>query len=265
MVNRVADRLLGFAEASGIRYVPFHVILSPPIDQVDPPKGGLLDPEVMDQKMSDLLDQAKMHVKGLAIHSAVIIPHGYRIKDHKKREANQGATDTDQDRYRWCMDQDDPWEFLEWSPHFHIIGWGFLEASDKFEKRTGWIYKKKQPRPWKDVAPTISYLLSHAWLWLSPSRNLYRYLGGLSSTKLLVEVRTAWEEEACPVCGRPVRRIPLDDLGRPLFLYEDAPISRIKVEIRTYRLRSSRGPGPPSRPYVQWYEDQDNPVMAQRP
>lgn len=47
------------------------------------------------------------------------------------------------------------------SPHFHVLGWGFLQPAGEFHRETaGWVYKNKGKRD--SVGGTVAYLLSHA-------------------------------------------------------------------------------------------------------
>lgn len=249
--DRITDRLEGFSEASGLPWVPWHVDLSPP------PEVWGTESEV---QVEDLIRSARKISAALGVTSAVLIVHGYRIRPGKKREAHEESIKQGLDRYRYCMNQDDPREYLYWSPHFHLMGWGFLENSKKFEERTGWVYHKERTRSWEDIPPTVSYLLSHAWLF-SPGKNAYRYWGGLSPTKLAVTQDVAWEIQKCKVCGKALRRIPVDLDGVPI--YQDlhtAPLAKIMVIIRRYSLRTSKGPpGGLTKPILHWYEDQDPP------
>lgn len=232
--SRAADRLRGYLDASKTQYVPWHISLSPP--------AGLLESQVSMQKLLDLAhDQSKI----LGITSVLVIAHGYRIRDKYRGVVNRGAKEAGMNRYRWCMAQPDPRKYLYWSPHFHLMGWGYLMDADQYHKGTGWIYKKHKTRPLEHIQKTIYYLLSHAWQF-GPGKNTYRYWAGLSPTKMTVQESITWEIERCSVCKGPIKRVPLttpDDLGDRAWIYQDvknAPVSKIKVISRTYWIKKKR-------------------------
>jgi len=74
-------------------------------------------------------------------------------------------------------------DILEISPHFHLLGSGFLERADKFKERTEWIYKNLG-QPKYSIRNRAKYNLNHVGLILSEdgdSRiNSYNYVGNLA-------------------------------------------------------------------------------------
>lgn len=63
-------------------------------------------------------------------------------------------------------------EYVYWSPHFHVAGFGFLQDARTFHSETGWVYKlirnvniKKERTPdgvKDDIASLCFYILSHS-------------------------------------------------------------------------------------------------------
>lgn len=245
--ERIADLLQGYSEASGTLYPPWHITISPD-------DAGLYSES--SDTMRQLTKKARKMVEVLGVKGCVVIIHGYRIKKEKMREVNDGATSAGVNRYRWCFDQDRPRDYLYFSPHFHLLGWGYLMQSDDFHEQTGWIYKKHKTRPLSDMEKTAYYLLSHAWLF-GTGTNAYRYWGALSPTRLGVKRENSYQIEKCTICGRPLHRLPVTLEGEILVQdIANSPTSKILIETRRYFIRKKRGP--PSTPFVRAYIDQDN-------
>jgi len=85
------------------------------------------------------------------------------------------------------------------SPHFHMLGYGWIRNTAENYSRTGWVVKNVGVR--KSVVATAQYQLSHAGI--HESCHTVTWFGGLSYNKL----RVPMEEEPvdkCPLCGRPL-------------------------------------------------------------
>jgi hypothetical protein len=102
-------------------------------------------------------------------------------------------------------DKNDKWYV---SPHFHLIGWGFLMPSDLFYEMTGWVYKNKGIR--KSTKSTISYLLTHVALIYPNDQTTNRNNAprsitwwGVSSYNKVSKAIVTVEQvtEPCPICG----------------------------------------------------------------
>jgi hypothetical protein len=85
-----------------------------------------------------------------------------------------------------------------WSPHFHMLGFGWIsgERVREVHKGEGWLIKnvgvRKRPRA------VLAYLLSHAGI--HPHRQTVTWFGALSYNKFSCSPYVP-EEEVCPVCG----------------------------------------------------------------
>lgn len=94
----------------------------------------------------------------------------------------------------------------EWyvSPHFHIVGFGYLLDADYFNYMTGWVYKNKGFR--KTLFGTIHYLHTHAGLGYVGDDRVFHcatWFGIVSYNRLSVDKvvkKTVFEK--CLVCGR---------------------------------------------------------------
>lgn len=91
---------------------------------------------------------------------------------------------------------------IEWifSPHFHMMGFGWIQKVKEGYARHGWIAKNAGTR--KSVIGTAQYLLSHAGV--HPKKHTTTWFGFLSYNKLKVPPMER-EKEVCPACGSQLR------------------------------------------------------------
>jgi len=89
-----------------------------------------------------------------------------------------------------------------WSPHFHILGYGWIIGSGRIFKSSGWIVKNLRVR--KNVGATAYYQLSHAGV--KGGHHVVSWFGSLSWRALRVPREKA-EPETCPMCGSRLRRV----------------------------------------------------------
>jgi len=98
-----------------------------------------------------------------------------------------------------------------WSPHFHLIGFGWIHGSKEIYEKTGWIVKNHGIR--NDVEGTIYYQLSHCGI--KEGTHAISWFG-VMSYKSIKTSPLRWENTApvCPICGNKLR--PIDYiLGDP--------------------------------------------------
>jgi len=134
-------------------------------------------------------NQALEHLHDIGMHGGNIFWHPYRIRGYIKHllwKAGYGDHDDIDEltperaseivRHRgkkregfWIGVLEDvldlgSWEaYTEWGPHWHAIGFKtWLENSDIFHKRTGWIYKNQGKT--RSVKASCTYLLTHTGL-----------------------------------------------------------------------------------------------------
>jgi hypothetical protein len=81
------------------------------------------------------------------------------------------------------------------SPHFHIVGFGWIRRVKSLYEATGWIIKNAGVR--KTVHGTLLYQLSHAGV--NAKRHVVTWFGALSYNKLRVDPRPV-VKPVCPLC-----------------------------------------------------------------
>ena len=109
------------------------------------------------------------------------------------------------------------------SPHFHILGYGWILDIRQNYVESGYVVKNVGIR--KAVEGTIWYQLSHAGI--SPKHHSVTWFGALSYGKLKVS-KEEKEKRVCPLCGEPLNRVfwigsgdcPLPDVEGMAF-YDD--------------------------------------------
>jgi len=97
------------------------------------------------------------------------------------------------------------------SPHFHVIGFGWIRFTRSIYEKTGWVIKNKGIR--KTVHGTLLYQLSHAGI--HPEHHVVTWWGRLSYNKLKVDPLPEIKP-VCPLCGNSlVELIFIGSLDRP--------------------------------------------------
>ena len=102
--------------------------------------------------------------------------------------------------------KDPKWYF---SPHFHILGYGWVVQTPEIFRKTGWIVKNHRVR--KSIGATAYYQLSHAGV--KTRHHVISWFGALSTRALKVERDKNEEFETCPVCDSRLRRVIYYGLG----------------------------------------------------
>ena len=90
----------------------------------------------------------------------------------------------------------------EWyfSPHFHMIGFGWIQHTKEGYQEHGWVVKNAGIR--KTVGGTALYQLSHAGI--HGSYHTVTWFGSLAYNKLKIPAQVP-EKECCPICGEPLK------------------------------------------------------------
>lgn len=83
-----------------------------------------------------------------------------------------------------------------WSPHFHIIGFGWVRGTKGIYEKTGWVIKNMGVR--KSVFKTIMYMLSHCGV--HEKYKVDSWFGQLSYNKFSI-VKPPNNKPVCPLCG----------------------------------------------------------------
>lgn len=112
---------------------------------------------------------------------------------------------------------------MEWrlGPHFHIIGYGFIDQNSKewMDRHDGWFFSslrtgKKRITTKKQLFTLVRYVLSHAGIGSREDMKDYQtitYNGELNS-RMTVKVATleAFREKRCQTCNDVCRHLELD-------------------------------------------------------
>jgi len=158
-----------------------HIVFSPPQDEA-------LKAMISMDGFKDLRSECVRVVKKAGIHGGCVIFHSHREK------LIQGVS---------------VWFY---SPHFHILGYGYLMNAKDFFDLTGWVYKNKGVR--KTVSGTVFYLLTHAGLGYVDDKRVFHsvtWFGSFGYSRLVIksETRRVVYEE-CEVCGSNLHRYDVD-------------------------------------------------------
>ena len=161
---------------------------------------------------------------------------------------------------------------MYWSPHFHIIGFGYICDSINFRELTGWLVKEvrniSQKKEWDgrrmkdDIAAVSFYVLSHcnvewgkksvAWIGCMTPNNLKRLKDKPLEDMYPIECKTCKAQEIV-YCQTPEEKPGEPSIGRDgqwkwLFYREKLYRYRIvtrgeKDEQREERKRRRKPPG----------------------
>jgi len=168
-----------------------HVVLSPP-------------PDLISDKLNDFLRGRELAYKigkerGLDGGASVFHPYrlkcsicGATISDYKKECSECGETS-----FSWFF-----------SPHFHVVGFGWIENVKEGYIRDGWVVKNLGIR--ESAFWTFQYLLSHAGV---SNFNIHTvtWFGKLAYNMLLHVPVLGAIRELCPLCRAPL--MPLVWIG----------------------------------------------------
>ena len=115
-----------------------------------------------------------------------------------------------------CMSCGNLWFEWYFSPHFHVIGFGWIQGTSEEYLRSGYVVRNIGVR--KSVGGTVLYILSHAGVHLK--YHVMTWFGACSYNRLRV-VQEEREGNTCPTCGAKllpcawfgVGEDPLADVG----------------------------------------------------
>jgi len=181
--SRVTERIEKFrmlSQKKGFRSTkPIHVIVSPP-------------KWLWNVSWTEMKKTFRRMVKRAGIVGGVSMFHAFRLK-------NDGKT--------WF-----------YSPHFHMIGYGWVTDTKKISSNDGWIIKNKGIR--KDstgVYSTVAYQLSHTAI--AKGVHSVTWFGELSyRSKYALELKREIQEsdaDKCPYCSQYLVLIEMKGTDRP--------------------------------------------------
>ena len=181
--RRANERLVGGRHALKLSRFPFrHYVFSPPQDwAVELLKSG--DHKKLFQKSNKIISQCGF--------SGAVVFHPFRLNDSRKDNFNHEIDDQ-----TWFL-----------SPHFHCVGTGYMQKSNMFSARTGWIYKNI--RSTDEPKTVIPYLLTHHGILQDGKRHhSVRWLGAYSYNKLAVDDVIIYEGTLpCKKCGSDMNEV----------------------------------------------------------
>ncbi len=181
----------------------------------------------------DLKKKCYELLKYVGCIGGAVVFHPFRQND--PREPN---FDPDLPAYVWYV-----------SPHFHVVGYGFLLKSDNFFRETGWVYKQHERR--ETLRGTVKYLLSHCGI--RHGMQALCYFGLLSNNKIVIDKILKTDEPLlCQKCGKPMHEFAIrcGDECTEVDWTDDQGEFRRTVIKRTYKLRVK---GVKSKPVLEDY------------
>lgn len=167
---------------------PIHVIVSPPVDSKFDKKS-----------YPNLRSKATSLAKTVGLRGGVSTFHPYRLHCRRCNIALPEYHDV----CPKCGEKDIWWVP---SPHFHVVGFGWIHDTEILYNKTGWVVKNAGVR--KSVFWTMQYLLSHAGVFNDPDSGLHQvsfhtvtWLGELSYRKMPNVPKIHVPKQFCPHCG----------------------------------------------------------------
>jgi hypothetical protein len=172
---------------------PIHVVLSPP-------QGVCWDRAEVYRYQRRLAYQI---AKSRGLYGSSAIPHPYRLRcreckstipDYSKRCLECGC-----DVFEWFF-----------SPHFHCVGFGWIQGAAEGYRKDGWVVKNLGIR--KSVFWTFQYLLSHAGV---SQFHVVTWFGRLAYNKMRGVAVLGSVLELCPECRAALRPMKWCLVDRP--------------------------------------------------
>lgn len=183
-------RLIEGAFRSAKRKV-IHVVFSPPSDVIH------LNVRVLRTRLYKI-------AKDCGLFSGLAIFHPFR----QRCVVCGGSKPFKKERCSSCRGTEFEWYF---SPHFHVLGFGWIVKVKRGFERHGWVVKNEGVR--KTVHGTLTYQLSHAGV--HKNHHVVTWFGGLSYRKLFLDPMPD-VVRVCPLCHRKlVDLVFIGGLDRP--------------------------------------------------
>lgn len=168
--NKSASRLEAYQKQNGESSK--HIILSPPQNTSKSPK--------------ELRLEAYEILKNVKAKGGCMVFHPFR--KYKPIEAQLSKTNS---------------SFWYYSPHFHVVGFGWITNVAENYKKSGWVVKNKGVR--KSNFGTIRYILSHAGI--KKRSHTLTWFGDCSYKSKLKVPEYVNTERICPHCGEVLSKV----------------------------------------------------------
>jgi hypothetical protein len=200
-----------------------HFVLSPPQDKAK----ELIKTKKGYKKLKGWLDKA-LKKGGLTGYLPVFHSHRQRKKPRSRsyylKYKNEKKFDViKRNGKEIYMEHTGIWYI---SPHFHILGYGYLENAKYFQKDTGWVYKNKGIRD--SVYNTIQYLLSHCGIATEQENHdgrpfqVVNWFGALSSYYVhIAKKEVEMHDIKCGICGEQMHEFKKIDDDLPIVQIND--------------------------------------------
>lgn len=190
----------------GKRNSPIHVVVSPSQQDIDA------------LRYDELRLRAQKQAQILGIFAGVMILHPFR----------------ETDRGTWYL-----------SPHFHIVGFGWISKVGESYRETGYVVKNLGVR--KSVYATLMYQLSHAGVYMRAEgekgkKATITWFGTLSYNKFHYKDEPI--EHVCPICEQKLHVVEWRGIGDPPQIDDEAFFDDVsKWELKNDPLRFEIGGG----------------------
>lgn len=193
-----------------------HIVFSPPQEQAKElirTAGGA----------RTLRTMAKDMAKKAGVRGGAMIFHPFRQNDPRETNFNENMK---------------PYVWYE-SPHFHVVGFGWLKKSDEFYNETGWLYKNVGRR--QTIKGTIKYTLTHCGI--AEGFQAITYFGMISNNKIVIDkIEKVTEAIKCQACGEELHLFGMKENENgemEVDWTEDKGVYLHIVTKKTYKLRGS--------------------------
>jgi len=173
-------------------------------------------------------------IKKAGVIGGCIVPHFWR----QKGNSDDDFDDIDIYQNPYFSPKDGDWYF---SPHFHVIGAGFMIPSDKFYNETGWVYNNLGKR--KSIKNTIFYALTHCAN--HKNHHALTWFGIYVYNQLTIDfIEFKNITVPCSACNSCLHEYALDYSWNQLDTLEpdwehDKGVHFRKVKIRHFKIRST--------------------------
>lgn len=230
--EKASDRLLQGQELYRINHKRVelrHVVFSPPQS-----KHKHIKRMIEQGRYNVFKHESTEIIKKAGFQGGMGTPHFWRNSQEKddilSDNETQNPYEPPNNKYDWYF-----------SPHFHVIGTGFLMDSDEFYEKTGWVYKNLGDR--RSIKDTIYYLLTHCAN--HKNHHAVTWFGLFSYNKIVKD----FEESRivtvpCQACGKDIYEYALDyswdkmDTLVPDWDHQ-LGVHQRKVKIRVYKLKET--------------------------
>lgn len=209
------------------------------------------DPDMLIRKVRDW---GVTQAKAAGIVGALVQPHLWRLKPEystkfageaqRRNVANKNSREQTRkwNRYDIAREQSNWRQYVNYSPHCHIIGYGYLLNVKLFKPKFGFVYRKHgNLNTLADVQACINYLLSHVPL--AKGVQVYSFFGKLGYNQMVV-VSESETLELCQDCGKPMM-----DFETREFIYQKTRIFNLRSWLPVKppaAIKKSPGDDPPA-------------------